>query len=274
MAKTFKMFDLTREGKGVSKSDVKHKKRFFLFFELVWRKFFKLCGLNLLYLLCCIPIVTIGPATAALMLVLRNMALERPVFVFHEFFDAFKKNFWRSLGAGVVILLGFLLSGFALNFYYQAYVGVTTGSLEGFMGLDPSSASWFCGISTILAFAVFFCVMFISYYVYLLIVTVDLPLKKIFKNSGILALVGFKTNILTTVFVVVICVVSFYGLLLIPINFFVAALIVFFLVAFTHFIIAFNSYQYIKKYVTDPYYKERGEEIPDDPKEHESVFAD
>lgn len=273
MAKMFNMFDPTREGKGVSKQ-VGKKKRFFLFFELVWRKFFKLCGLNLIYLLCCIPLITIGPATAALMLVLRNMALERPVFIIHEFFSAFKKNFFKSLGAGIVLILGFLASGFALNFYYQAYLATANGTLQSFMGMDAYSASWVCGISTVIAFAVLFSLMFISYYVYLLIVTVDLPLKKIFKNSALLALTGLKTNILTTVFVVIICIVSFYGLLLIPINFFVGILIVFFLVAFTHFIIAFNSYQYIKKYVTDPYYKERGEEIPDDPKEHETIFND
>ena len=161
MAKMFNMFDPTREGKGVSKTQVK-KKRFFLFFELVWRKFFKLCALNLIYLLCCIPIITIGPATAGLMLVLRNMALERPVFVIHEFFDAFKKNFARSLGASLILLPSFALCGFALSFYYQAYVLTSTGQTEYFMGMPADAASWFCGISVILAFAVLFSLLFIS----------------------------------------------------------------------------------------------------------------
>lgn len=40
------------------------KKRFFLFFELYFRKFWKMIELNLLFLVCCIPIVTIGPAIA------------------------------------------------------------------------------------------------------------------------------------------------------------------------------------------------------------------
>lgn len=273
MAKMFNMFDPTREGKGVSKETVK-KKRFFLFFELVGRKFFKLCLLNILYLLCCIPVVTIGPATAGLMLVLRNIALERPTFVAHDFFEAFKKNFWKSLGAGIVMALAFTVCGFAFNFYYSAYVDSSAGVNVGFFGMDSAFASWFSGIAVIIAFVVLFSLMFISYYVYLLIVTVDLPLKKVFKNAAILGLVGFKTNIITTVFVVLLCVVAFFGMLLVPINFFMGALILFFLVAFIHFIIAFNSYQYIKKYVTDPFYKERGEEIPDDPKEHESIFVD
>ena len=273
MAKMFSMFDPTREGKGVKKQTVQ-KKRFFVFWELVARKLTKLCLLNIIYLLCCLPIITIGPATAGLMYVLRNMALQKPVFVAHDFFDAFKKNFKSSLFAGIIVILTLAISIFAGIFYFDLATGIPADGSSSFLGMSPSTVVTFGTICAILACVVGFFMLFMSYYVYLLIVTVDLPLKKIFKNSALLAIAGFKTNIITTIFVIAIVGLCLVGLLLVPINFVVGILLAVFLVAFIHFIIAFNSYQYIKKYVTDPFYEAKGEKAPDDPVEGEHIFND
>lgn len=269
MAKMFSMFDPTREGKGVKKNEMK-KKRFFLFWELVFRKITKLSALNLIYVLCCIPVVTIGPATAGLMYVLRNMANEKPVFIAHDFFDAFKKNFKPAFVAGIIILLVFAIAIFSGTFY----ISLGSSDVQNFFGMDPQMTATFGTVAAIVSFVAGFFMMFMSYYVYLLIVTVDLPLKKIFKNSALLAIAAFKTNIITTFFVIILVGASVLGLLIVPINFFVTILLLVFLVAFIHFIIAFNSYQYIKKYVTDPFYEAKGEKAPDDPVESEHIFAD
>ena len=269
MSKLFSMFDPTREGKGVKKETVQ-KKRFFLFWELVFRKITKLCALNLLYGLCCIPVVTIGPATAGLMYVLRNMANEKPVFVAHDFFDAFKKNFKPAFFAGIIVLLVFGIAIFSGTFY----ISLGSSDIQNFFGMDAQMTATFGTVAAIVSFVAGFFMMFMSYYLYLLIVTVDLPLKKIFKNSALLAIAGFKTNIITTFFVVVIVGACLVGLVIVPINFLVTILLLVFLVAFIHFIIAFNSYQYIKKYVTDPFYQAKGERAPDDPVESEHIFED
>ena len=71
MAGFFGLFDYSKPGKGVDKNGPQ-KKRFFHFFELYFRKFWKLITLNMLYVLFCIPIVTIGPATAAMTYILKN----------------------------------------------------------------------------------------------------------------------------------------------------------------------------------------------------------
>ena len=68
-----------KPGKGVGKNE-REKKRFFQFFDLFFRKLGRLVQLNLLYILFCIPVVTIGPATAAMTKILREYTLERPVF--------------------------------------------------------------------------------------------------------------------------------------------------------------------------------------------------
>ena len=81
----FKLFDYQSSGKGVSKS-APQKKPFFKYWEIFGRKFWKLIELNMLYVLFCIPIITFGPATAALTHVMRKFILEQPCFVFDEFF--------------------------------------------------------------------------------------------------------------------------------------------------------------------------------------------
>ena len=91
MAGFFGLFDYTKPGKGVDKNGPQ-KKRFFHFFELYFRKFWKLITLNLIYILFCIPIVTIGPATAAMTYILKNYTMERPVFLWSDFLEAFKKT--------------------------------------------------------------------------------------------------------------------------------------------------------------------------------------
>ena len=76
----FGLFNYNKPGPGVDKGET-NKNRFFHFFELYFRKFWKLLELNLLFLLCCVPIVTIGPAIAGFTYILRNYADERPTFM-------------------------------------------------------------------------------------------------------------------------------------------------------------------------------------------------
>ena len=73
-----------RSGPGIAKNAPK-KKPFFYFWELYFRKFWKLISLNILTFIFCIPIVTIGPAFAGMTKVLRNYVLEKNSFIFHDF---------------------------------------------------------------------------------------------------------------------------------------------------------------------------------------------
>ena len=107
------LFNYSKPGPGVDKDGPK-KKRFFYFFELYGRKFWKLLELNLPYVLCCIPIVTIGPATCGLVYILRNFANEKPVFMVSDFFDAFKSNFKQGFVLGILDILSTGIVGFAL----------------------------------------------------------------------------------------------------------------------------------------------------------------
>ena len=66
--------------------------------------------LNLLWILCCIPIVTIGASTSALYQVVLQFAENRESYITKEFFRAFRENFKQATIVWLVTLLvGFVL---------------------------------------------------------------------------------------------------------------------------------------------------------------------
>lgn len=108
------MFNYSKPGPGIEKEE-QQKRRFFLFFELFFRKFWKLIQLNLLYILFWIPPLiagtlltpynatlaylafflvgtfTAGPATAGAIYILRNFATQTPVFLLSDFSSSLRK---------------------------------------------------------------------------------------------------------------------------------------------------------------------------------------
>ena len=61
--------------------------------------------LNLIFLLCCIPVVTIGPAITALYAVSFRSVRYGDGYVIQTFFRSFKQNFKQSFVAGIIGLL-------------------------------------------------------------------------------------------------------------------------------------------------------------------------
>lgn len=72
--------------------------------------------LNFLCLLCCIPMVTIGPSVSALYAVTLKMAKGENVSPAADFFKAFKQNFKKSLAIHIILL--FVAAVMALSLYY------------------------------------------------------------------------------------------------------------------------------------------------------------
>ncbi len=79
--------------------------------------------LNLLFLACCIPIVTIPPAVFAMNHVIRKMMLDQPVLCFYDYRTAFC-TFWKQAYAAF-FLTAFPLAaaGFGAYFYLQQAAG-------------------------------------------------------------------------------------------------------------------------------------------------------
>lgn len=233
MGNIFKINRYEDPGPGIDKGAPK-KKRFFLFWEIVIRKFWKLILINLLYVLFCIPIVTIGPATAGLTYVLRNFSQEEHAFLWGDFIDAFKKNWKQSVAMEIINAVVIVLLVVAIPFYYALL-----------------NSSWIFYIPFILCSGAGIVFVFMNYYIHLMIVSVNLKLKEIIKNAFYLSCVSVKTNLITTFFLLLILVpaVLFWSIG-IPVFLFIGF-------AFVGLIVCFNSYQYILRYVVEPYYEKQ-----------------
>jgi len=233
-----------KSGPGVSKNEAEMKP-FFRFFELFGRKFWYLTQLNALYILMCLPIVTIGPATAALTQVMIKFNLEQPIFVFAEFFSAFKKHFRRTFLLGIVsFMFAAVFIVYALPYY------------SALAALYPGIESYFLMGMNMVAGAVF---ISMNSFIFPQIVRLDLSMNAILQNSAKLCLFGFKRNFITVIMFVVTIFVMFmfypFSLIALPIA----------PISWLAFLSVFNAYPTIQKYIIVPFYESIGERNPEQP---------
>lgn len=80
-----------------------------------WNKFIDLFFLNIVMLVCCIPVVTIGPAVTAAYAVLLKMVDDQEGYIFKDYFRYFKSNFKK----GTVLGLIFIAAVYALYIEWQ-----------------------------------------------------------------------------------------------------------------------------------------------------------
>ena len=78
--------------------------------------------LNILWMICCIPIITIGPATTAAYYVALRLANDEDGYIIKNFFKSFKENFRQGVIIGVIMtILGVF---FAYDFFlYRQLTG-------------------------------------------------------------------------------------------------------------------------------------------------------
>lgn len=227
-----------KPGPGVEKNQPK-KKRFFLFFELYFRKFTKLVQLNLLYLICCLPIVTIGPATAGFVYVLRSYAREEHTFMMSDFFDAAVKNWKQAFVSSLINGAIIALCCVSIGLYSKMIQRTGNGALM---------------ILMIICIAVLVAFVVMNFYFHLIMITFDLKLGQIYKNSLLFVILGLKTNIIT---LAIVGVLSFLLYRYFP---FTIVFLIPIAVSTIGFIITFNVYPLVKKYMIDRYYEQHPEE--------------
>ncbi|MFQ9095060.1 MAG: YesL family protein [Ruminococcus sp.] len=278
-----------RAGSGIAKNAPK-KKGFFRFFEIFGRKFWKLFELNLLYFLSFLPVigavvlalaisfqlgiilaaaclvlfaVIIGPATAAHTKILKNFVMEKPTFLVHDFFKAFRSEFKYSCIVGVLDCL--LACCISAAFYVYPKLIEQSGSKV-----------YYIFFAITLSIGVIALIM--NFYIFPMLVSTNLSLKNVLKNSLALSVVALKTNIITMIggcdrslcAGIHVCEhqVSMILLFLLP----------FMPASWLGLVITFQSYPIIQKYIINPYYEQRGEVNPElaqvSASEEETVFED
>jgi len=139
----------------------------------------KLIAINMLFVLCCLPVFTIPAALTALNRYLIKLFRTGYGFSTDDFFHEFKCNLLKSIPLGVVTG-GLLL--------YAYYLFSLSGNYElNFMG------SLIQGIGI----AIFFITAVFGAYTFLLLAMLDLSVGSIFRNVMILIMVEWPTSLLT-----------------------------------------------------------------------------
>ena len=151
--------------------------RFNLHDNVVARALGRLCDLvilNILFMICSIPIITIGAATTALYTVMLKFVKDEEGYIFSGFFIAFKDNFRKATISWLIMLVIGLTITF--NFFITTDIGELTG------------AHWlqlfFVGI-----FSLFSLIwVFIYMYLFPLIARYESPIKSTFINAILIAI--------------------------------------------------------------------------------------
>lgn len=141
--------------------------------------------------------------------------------------------------------------------------------------------------------SVFFIISVMKYYVWLILITFNLPLGKIIKNSFYFVFINLKNNIIVGLASILWYALSVGICLLCVANaeIFILSVVIIFLLnvlffpGFKHLLIQFCVFPSVKKMMIDPYYeanpdadielrKSLGLEVPGDDEEEDGVFND
>ena len=154
-----------KEGPGIEK-DAPPKTGLALFFEILVREFWQLLKLNLLFVICALPLVTFGAAREALSRCTMNMVRDVPNDVWDDFRQELKKDFSRNTALG-------LLELFAL------------GMLMLLLSLPGIRSNT---VACVVLLALTAIVVLVLGYLWPMVVAVDVPLRAAIKNAAMLAL--------------------------------------------------------------------------------------
>lgn len=258
------------------------KNSFLKYFEIYKDKFFKILLLNVIYFtaltvllivsfglsyllfdvfkltaylapLALLPLIALGPVTAAVMKMCREYVREEPGFFWQDFKSALKSNIKQST---VIALVQYVI-------IWGLYVGIPFYRTAMQSTQGGANAVYTIGLGV--CYFVVLMLVFMSYYLYMMCVTLKLKIRELFKNAAIFSFLCLLKNILLTV-ILGAFLFGVYELTVYTIawkNAFVWGLmILFFMLIFFGFIFyttAYFTYPSIKKFVLDPYYEKHPE---------------
>lgn len=192
--------------------------------------------MSILWALASLPLFTIGAATTAFFDFTLHQVTDREGKIIRSFFHSFKAHFGKATLLWLMELAG--LAFFALDLWAAWNFFLARGGVAGIFLLG------FCGCMALIFLS---CVI----YVYPLLATFDFPLKKILRDSFIMAVGNLHVTVTCFVMTALVCVLIYYvsGLFFLWIG----------------LDIFFSSYfltGVFLKYVRDP--EEEGKELPEE----------
>ena len=207
------------------------------------------------YALSALTLLTFGCVNVGSAYILRNIAKGEPVFLWSDFWYAIKRNWKQALPFGIIDVA---INGILI---WNVYTMFSSG------GDFFANTLFWCNLVILILYFV------MRYYIYVQMVTFDLTVFKILKNSLIFALLGFKRNFVATlgvflaIIIEIVCLFGAGGILL-PFGIALPFLI---LLSSLSYMKVFAAYFKIKDVMIDPYLAEHPEEATD---ETESIMTD
>ena len=191
----------------------------------------------ILFALSALLFLTFGVVNAGTTYVLRNMVKGDPVFVFADFFYAVRRNWKQALPFGILDTALLILIPFNL-FYWLSADGGTLGSIM-------------LGVTVVAALLYFW----MRFYIYLQMVTFDLSVTKILKNSFRFALLGMKRNFMATLGIIALLAINLFLAVAFGGAFSAAAVLFPLVILFSNgaFMSTYAAYFKIKEIMIDPY---------------------
>lgn len=144
-------------------------------------RFANLVFLNVLWIICCIPVITAGAATTAMYAVLLKMIKDEESYVVKGFFHAFTRNFKQATAIWLIVLL---------------YAGILLTEVVFCIHAPNQNAKWLVLPITLFAFIGLLTVT----YVFPVLSFFDDSIKGTIKNAFLMA-VGYLPNTIIIIIV-------------------------------------------------------------------------
>lgn len=187
-------------------------------------------------------IVTFGLVNTGCAYLMKTLVRGEHLFMWLDFKGAVKQNFRQGLILGVIDAAILGLSAYAISFYLANY-----------------NTYFILFYASIAMLAIY---MFMRFYMYNLLVTFDLSIFKILKNSFIFAMIAPGKNFLALLIIIALIGISFLlSTLFLPIGIILFLII---LVSACSYVYTYITYPKIKAVMIDPYYPNYGKEETED----------
>lgn len=168
--------------------------------------------LNLLWLVLCLPILTIFPATTAMFGVVREWKKQNDISIFSSFFRLLKENFKQSFLIGLLWLVftGLLLGDFIITNQLNSSVKYILFSFFFLMGI---------------------LYLFVSIYIFPVLVHYKVTWKYAIKNALLLSISRLHHTILSILIIAAVMVLCFYLPAAMMLGFSISAYLIYSLVS-------------------------------------------
>lgn len=162
--------------------------------DIVW--------LNILTIICCIPVITAGASLTALHYVALRMTRNEEGYITKDFLKSFKENFLQATVIWMAMLV--LAAGLAADFYIMAFSSVEIGP-----------------VVQILVFAAAFLLLFGGIYIFPFQARFENTIRNTVKNAYITSIMNFpKTILILIMYGVFLAAYCLFFLYLVPLLIF------------------------------------------------------